>query len=48
MVYVDGVVLPVPKKSLRVYRQMAQKMGRVWIRHGALEYWNASATTSRP
>jgi len=39
MVYVDGYVLPVAKKSLRVYKQMAQRAGRVWMKHGALEYW---------
>jgi uncharacterized protein YbaA (DUF1428 family) len=38
MRYVDGYVLPVPKKKLRAYRQMAQRAGRVWRKHGALEY----------
>lgn len=38
MKYVDGFVLAVPKKSLRVYRQMAQKAGKVWRKYGALEY----------
>ena len=36
--YVDGYVLPVPKKSLQVYRRMAQKGGRIWKEHGALEF----------
>ena len=36
--YVDGFVLPVPKKNLAAYRRMAQKAGRVWLEHGALEY----------
>ena len=39
MVYVDGYVLPVARKNLQVYRQMAQKAGKVWMKHGALEYW---------
>jgi len=39
MVYVDGYVLPVARKNMRVYKQMAQKAGRVWRKHGALEYW---------
>jgi uncharacterized protein YbaA (DUF1428 family) len=36
--YVDGYLLPVPKKNLRTYRRIAQKAGRVWRDHGALEY----------
>ena len=38
MAYVDGFVLPVPKKKLGAYRRMAKKASRVWIDHGALEY----------
>jgi uncharacterized protein YbaA (DUF1428 family) len=36
--YVDGYVLPVPRKSLDAYRRMAQKAAKVWRDHGALEY----------
>ena len=36
--YVDGYVLPVPKKNLPAYRRMAQKAGKVWREHGALEF----------
>ena len=38
MKYVDGYVLPVPKKNLTAYRRMAQKAGKVWREHGALEF----------
>ena len=38
MRYVDGFVLPVPKEYLEAYRRIAQKAGRVWRDHGALEY----------
>jgi uncharacterized protein YbaA (DUF1428 family) len=38
MQYVDGYVVPVPKKSLQTYRRIAQKAGKVWREHGALEY----------
>lgn len=38
MNYVDGYVLPVPKKNLAAYRRMAQKAGKVWREHGALEF----------
>jgi uncharacterized protein YbaA (DUF1428 family) len=36
--YVDGFVLPIPKKNLNAYRRMAQKAGKVWRDHGALEF----------
>ena len=38
MAYVDGFVVPVPKKKLKAYRSMAQKAGKVWREHGALEF----------
>ena len=38
MAYVDGFVVPVPKKKLEAYRRMARKAGKVWREHGALEY----------
>ena len=38
MAYVDGFVLPVPRKNLPAYRRMAQKAGRIWQEYGALEF----------
>jgi uncharacterized protein YbaA (DUF1428 family) len=38
MKYVDGFVLPVPKKNIPAYRRMAQKASKVWRDHGALDY----------
>jgi uncharacterized protein YbaA (DUF1428 family) len=38
MPYVDGFVIPLPKKNLKVYRAMAKKAGKVWREHGALDY----------
>ncbi len=38
MRYVDGYVLPVPKKHLQAYRRIAQKAGKIWREHGALEF----------
>ncbi|HEY7462418.1 MAG TPA: DUF1428 domain-containing protein [Gemmatimonadota bacterium] len=38
MQYVDGFVVPVPKRKLQAYRRMARKAGRIWREHGALEY----------
>ncbi len=37
-VYVDGFLLPVPKKNIEKYRKMSAKAGKVWREHGALEY----------
>jgi uncharacterized protein YbaA (DUF1428 family) len=41
--YVDGYVLPVPKKNVAAYRRMAQKAGKVWRDHGALGYMECVA-----
>lgn len=41
--YVDGFVLPVPKKNLDAYREMATLAAEVWKDHGALEYIEAVA-----
>ena len=37
-VYVDGFVLPLPKKNIEAYRKMAKKAGKVWMDHGALAF----------
>jgi uncharacterized protein YbaA (DUF1428 family) len=36
--YVDGFVLPVPKKNVEAYRRMSANAGKIWREHGALEY----------
>jgi uncharacterized protein YbaA (DUF1428 family) len=38
MRYVDGFVLPLPKKNLAAYRRMARAAAKVWMDHGALEF----------
>ncbi len=38
MTYVDGFVLPIPAESMEEYRQLAEKAGKVWMEHGALDY----------
>src|SRR4029078_2911162 len=48
MSYVDGFVLPVPKKNLAAYRKMATKAGKIWIEHGALEYHECVADGVNP
>lgn len=39
--YVDGFVIPVPRRNLARYKRMAALAGRVWLEHGALEYYEA-------
>lgn len=46
--YVDGFVLPVPKKKLDDYRAMARKAGKVWKDHGALEFVECVADDVKP
>jgi len=48
MPYVDGFVVPVPKKNLAAYRRMASKAGKVWRDHGALEYVECVADDVKP
>ena len=38
MAYVDGFIVPVPKKKRPAYRSLARKAGRVWREHGALDF----------
>ncbi len=42
MPYVDGFVLAVPRKNLAAYRRVAARAGRIWRKHGALEYRECS------
>lgn len=38
MDYVDGFVVPVPKKKLAAYKKLARLAAKVWKDHGALDY----------
>ena len=46
--YVDGFVVPVPKKNLDAYRRMARKAGKIWREYGALEYFECIADDVQP
>jgi len=46
--YVDGYVLPVPRRNVKAYRSMARKAGKVWRDHGALEYIECLADDVKP
>jgi len=38
MSYVDGFIVPVPKRAKEAYLRMARKASKVWRDHGALQY----------
>jgi uncharacterized protein YbaA (DUF1428 family) len=46
--YVDGFVLPIPKRNVAAYRRIARKMGKIWREHGALEYTECIADDVKP
>ena len=48
MQYVDGFVVPVPKRKMAAYRRMAQKAAKVWRDHGALQYIEGVADDVKP
>ena len=48
MPYVDGFVIPVPKKSKQAYMRIARKAGKVWREYGALEYIECVADDVKP
>ena len=36
--YIDGYLLPVPKKNIAAYKKLAKVASKVWRDHGALDY----------
>ncbi len=46
--YVDGFVVPVPKRNLEAYRALAELAAQVWREHGALEYVECVADDVKP
>ena len=38
MAYVDGFVLPIPVENMEAYKKDARRAGKVWLKHGALQY----------
>lgn len=48
MRYVDGYVLPLPKKNLKKYQKMASLGGRIWIDNGALQYFECAGEDLQP
>ncbi|MGD9762856.1 MAG: DUF1428 domain-containing protein [Candidatus Binatia bacterium] len=46
--YVDGFVIPVPKRNIAAYRRLARQAGKIWREHGALEYRECIADDVKP
>ena len=46
--YVDGFVIPVPKRNTAKYKKMAQEACRVWKKFGALDYKECIIVSVRP
>lgn len=36
--YVDGFVIPIPKKKVDEYKKIARKACKIWMEHGAIDY----------
>lgn len=41
--YVDGFVIPIPKKNINAYKKMATLGCKLWMEHGALDYYECVA-----
>ena len=48
MSYVDGFIVPVPKKNMKAYLALAKKAGKVWKDHGAIDYHECVADDVKP
>ena len=46
--YVDGFVLPVPRRNAEAYRRIARKAGKIWREYGALDYVECMADDVKP
>ena len=46
--YVDGFVIPIPKRNVAAYRRIARKAGKIWREHGALDYVECIADDVKP
>lgn len=40
--YVDGYVIPIKKKNINKYRKMAKMGCKLWMKHGALDYYECA------
>ena len=43
MSYVDIFVMPVPEANMDTYKKMAKLSAKVWVEHGAMQYFEGGA-----
>ncbi len=48
MTYVDGYVIPTSKSKIAAYKKMATWGKRMWMKHGALQYFECVADDIEP
>lgn len=48
MSYVDGFVIPIKKEDVEAYRTMADDGRKVWMNHGALQYFECVGDDLNP
>ena len=46
--YVDGFLIPVPRKKIPAYLKIAKLAAKVWLEHGALEYVETCSEDIKP
>ncbi len=46
--YVDGFILPIPRKNINKYKKIAKLAGKVWRDHGAIDYVECVADDVKP
>ena len=48
MKYVDGFVIAIPKKNIKSYKKMAELGKKLWLKHGAIDYYECLADDMHP
>ena len=48
MTYLDGFVIPIPKKNVASYKRMARMGRKAWMEKGALQYFECLGDDLKP
>jgi uncharacterized protein YbaA (DUF1428 family) len=48
MAYVDGFIVPVPKKKIAAYKKLSRMAGKIWMEYGAIGYHECMADDVPP
>ncbi|MFA5856292.1 MAG: DUF1428 domain-containing protein [Candidatus Pacearchaeota archaeon] len=48
MSYIDGFVIAIPKKNVASYKKMAEFGKKLWVKYGALDYYECLADDMHP